>query len=191
MTKIDPETGRPTINNGPLPRIPRRCARGARLTGWKAIRWAKQPRASRDLTSALPRTALGRRWPSRRLPRRVSFAAAGESDRSAAIPSVLPLTGRPTTRAQRVVLLCHREVSVRPDLAHVRLDVVRTVISGGRPTTGGTWRTLRPVFTLARRLDRARRVSTTSSSAKHTTASPALTWGKVLAYWREKNPGCA
>ena len=98
------------------------------------------------------------------------------------------LTQRLVANGKRVVLLCHRDELV--DQISRTLDQFN--VRHGRLVAGALYdRRLRAhvasVFTLARRLDRVEVPDyVVVDEAHHCIGSS--TWGRVVAYWREKNP---
>lgn len=98
------------------------------------------------------------------------------------------LTDKLVTNGKRVVLLCHRDELVD----QISRTLSQFNVKHGNITAGSLYdrRLLAhdaSVFTLARRLDRVEVPDyVVCDEAHHGVAGS--TWGKVIAYWREKNP---
>ena len=98
------------------------------------------------------------------------------------------LTSRLTQNRQRVVILAHREELLdQISRTLTAFDVRHGVIGAGSLYDRRLTAHVASVFTLARRLDRVAVPDYVICDEAHH-ATGASTWGKVIAYWRDRNP---
>lgn len=98
------------------------------------------------------------------------------------------LSARLREAGQRVIILAHRdELLDQISRTLSAFDVPHGVISAGAPYDKRQVVHVASVFTLARRIERVEVPDyVICDEAHHGTA--ASTWGKLIAYWRERNP---
>lgn len=98
------------------------------------------------------------------------------------------MTGRLIESGKRIVLLCHREELIEQiSRTLTAFNVAHGIISAGSGYDRRQMAHVASVFTLARRLDRVEVPDYVIVDEAHHGVAGS-TWGKVLAYWREKNP---
>lgn len=98
------------------------------------------------------------------------------------------LTGRLLESGKRIVLLCHREELIEQiSRTLTAFNVAHGIISAGSGYDRRQMAHVASVFTLARRLDRVEVPDYVIVDEAHHGVAGS-TWGKVIAYWRERNP---
>lgn len=98
------------------------------------------------------------------------------------------MTGRLIESGKRIVLLCHREELIEQiSRTLTAFTVPHGVISAGSTYDRRHMAHVASVFTLARRLDRVEVPDYVIVDEAHHGVAGS-TWGKVLAYWRQRNP---
>lgn len=98
------------------------------------------------------------------------------------------MTGRLIESGKRIVLLCHREELIEQiSRTLTAFNVAHGIISAGSGYDRRQMAHVASVFTLARRLDRIEVPDYVICDEAHHGVAGS-TWGKVIAYWRERNP---
>lgn len=98
------------------------------------------------------------------------------------------LTSKLVTNGKRVVLMCHREELVdQISRTLAQFDVRHGLITSGALYDRRLMAHVASVFALVRRLDRTAVPDYVVCDEAHHCIGTS-TWGKVIAYWRQKNP---